>query len=195
MNYFLLIFLFIVSPALAMEYSEGDKTIFAKKERFADRFFIKNTLLEIFGKSNSSTIDEKFFKTGKQVGGPCDIYQQVYHKPDQVLDSDSECVTGKQGGHFPHYASNNILRTAHLFTTCYEIIYRNPLSKKIMNQYSKAKSLEDLITAISKSFYPLEKNISLDDVLKNKYKKLPKNRELHQKILLTYCLSPDWQRL
>jgi len=194
MRLFLFI-LFFTQVSHSMEYKEGEKRIIEKKERFADRFFIKNTLIEIFGKSSSSLIDKNFFKTGKQVGGPCDIYQQVYHQPDQLLESDSECVTGKQGVNFPHYASQNILRSAHLFKTCYEIIYRQALGKKLKGHYKISKTLEELISMTSKEFYPLEQNGKLDQLLKAKYKKLPKKRELHQKILLTYCLSPEWQRL
>lgn len=181
----ILVFISIVPLLFAQDYEKNTSTGVVKEKRFAGRQFIKNTLVEVFGESSSSLIDEVYFKVGKQVGGPCDIYEQVYYEHDKVLNPSVECPGGKPASKNSLFPKTNILRSSHILKTCYEISINKDLPKKFQGK--------DYLKKISNSFYPF----GGDEKLKKKLSKKSQNKgeEAIKKTLLTYCLSPGWQTL
>jgi hypothetical protein len=194
MKFILLIIL--LNTSYADEYRENDQQAVQKVMRFSDRFFIKNTLLEIFGKEIEDIIDLNYFKTGKQVGGSCDIYEQVFYTDSKLADKNKECVNGKTGVTFPLYPENSLLRSANILKTCYLIIHNRPLSKSLKKKlFSKNKESSIAINAY-REFYPYGGNSELLNLLKNKKKGFFEGtEEFSKKILFDLCLSPTWQIL
>ncbi|TNE97516.1 MAG: hypothetical protein EP326_11330 [Deltaproteobacteria bacterium] len=183
----ILLMLYILSNlAFADDYAEKNGPSVKKTERFAGRFFIRNTLMEIFGKSAEPIIEANYFKAGKQVGGPCDIYEQVYHEHDHMEDPTRECPGGKPASKYPHFPKTNILRSSHLLKTCYELVYKQPIPSSLQGQ-------NDFIKSVSKKFYPFGGDEKLRETLSLKFKKW--DLESRKEALFTYCLSPGWQRL
>lgn len=192
----LLLSILLVSTAFSQDYDEEKVSSVERPVRFAGRYFIKNTLIEIFGKAAEPVIEKNYFKTGKQVGGPCDIYEQVFHEQNKVNDPDTECVTGKPGVNFPHFPRSGILRTSHIVKTCYELIYGQPLSKRLKKQFNNKVNSKVMIGTISKMFYPYGGDEALFDHLVKKYDKNERpSNEMRKQVLLSFCLSPGWQTL
>jgi len=181
-----LLLLLLFFPGWAQEYEEGTGAAVQKADRFAGRFFIRNTLIDIFGNEASEIIDRNYFKVGKQVGGPCDIYEQVYHEHDKMVDPTRECPGGKPAAKFPLYPKTNILRSSHMMKTCYELVYRRPIPKVF-------QGTSNFLKVVSKKFYPYGGDEKLQKKLHSKYKVWDEPRL--KEALLTYCLSPGWQRL
>ncbi len=155
--------------------------------RMGNRFFVKNTLLEVFGNNehHRKIIDKNFFKAGESVGGPCDICEQVYHQPEEVFEPESECVGGKGVSKVAHFPKTNILRTTHLIKTYTGLVLGLPEDQEIFKGNILEKS--------SYAFYPYGGDI---EIRKSLQKKAPFNSlELKKEVLLTYCLSPQWQSL
>ncbi len=182
----ILIFFLISFRLFAQDYDEIKGNVISRPERFASRYFIRNTLIEIFGKEASEVIDKNYFKAGKQVGGPCDIYEQVYHDHDKMVDPTRECPGGKPASKFPMFPDSNILRSSHMMKTCYELVYKGPFAKRLLRE----KKFEE---TLSQSFYPYGGDEKLKGILKKSL--LSKDEEERRKALLTYCLSPGWQTL
>lgn len=184
---YLLLFLFLNSMnTFSQDYEEKTSVVIKKRDRFAGRFFIRNTLLEIFGKEAEPIIERNYFKAGKQVGGPCDIYEQVYHDHDQMLDPTRECPGGKPASKYPMFPESNILRSSHMMKTCYELVYKMPLPRSLSGS-------KDILSLVSKKFYPFGGDEKLQKKLRSKYKVWDRPRI--QEALFSYCLSPGWQRL
>lgn len=185
---FLLFFSFQYLVLAEEAYETSKSRVWGK--RMANRFFIRNTLIEIFGDTAKvkEIIDANYMKGGKSVGGPCDIYEQVYHDNNKVLDPLTECHGGKGAAKYPLFPETNILRTSLLTKTCHELIWSNPLPP-----HFQKISFSSLLDTISENFYPYGGDEKLKELIKKKYK--DPSKEAEKEILLTYCLSPGWQRL
>jgi hypothetical protein len=192
---FLIIFAFL-TPADSSDYETKTNNAVRREVRFADRFFVKNTLMEIFGKEVEQIINKNYFKAGKQVGGGCDIYEQVFYTETDLEDPDSECINGKTGRTFPHYPQNTLLRSANILKTCYEIIYQRSLSKDLMKRTHSNIEKTSFSELAFKEFYPYGGNDKLLNLIKAKKKGFFEGTEdFSKKIFFDLCLSPNWQKL
>jgi|GEM_PF-5867552 len=184
----MIFWLILTSLVFASEYDDSNDFEKLKDPiRFANRFFIKNTLIEIFGDTEQvkSLIDKNFFKVGGQVGGPCDIYEQVYHSPEELLDPNVECPKGKSASKFDLFPKSNLLRSSYLVKTCYELSINRELPSNLRSEL--------FFKNLSRAFYPYGGDKELMIVVKSKYSDL--SGISRKKALLTYCVSSKWQEL
>lgn len=148
-----------------------------------NRHFLKAKLIKIFGESSEKIINENLFFSSSDVGGPCDIYEQVFHYSENLLDENKKCIGGKSGSRYPLKGRHSNLRTASLIKTCFNLVENKEIIKNVS---LRSKSLESHY----KLFYPYNKSPKLLEEIK---KNSSNDTQGLKKALFTICLSPDWQ--
>lgn len=153
--------------------------------QFHNRFFVRNTLGEIFGPKSHAIIDELYYKAGAYVGGPCDVYEQVYHQENSLSRPNARCFGGKQASKYPLFVESSILRTSLILKTCHALVEQLNWDERFDNS--------SFMKQVSRKFYPYGGDDELFNFLKAKY---PEPNDSHKKeILLSYCISPGWQKV
>jgi hypothetical protein len=131
-------------------------------------------------------INNNYYHSGSSVAGPCDFYEQVFNQKDKPVDTNSRCVGGKVATKNKMYAENTSLRSAAIIKTCILLTQKKSL---LQTSYAKQKPSVELAY---RHFYPFNGGEEYFDLIKmSKEKTLIKE---YKKAMLSFCLTPNWQR-
>lgn len=171
----LLLFIFLITSSS-----------FAKTPVYKNRHYIKNKLIEVFGVESKAVILKSFFFATNDLGGPCDIYSQVYNNEKSVLDPFTKCPGGKAGSKISMYGKDSPLRSAALLKTCH----------KLSSSFNQPQKVVDPVKQAYESFYPFDLRPKLKLKVDKELGALNlKPQEKLRKSLFTFCLSPGWQEI
>lgn len=168
----------------------------------ADRYYVKSVLINVFGDSANSTIDEKIIKNGAHFGGPCDMYQQVRTgKLDaDIKDQSTFCLDGATGTRLPLVAKNNMFRESVMSLVCQQLSQNsktlNFALKKSgtgIDNLPNTQSIDNVV----KLFNPVAEHSTAmaNSLLKSKSLKKLSPPEQWQIIVKSVCTDISWQIL
>lgn len=189
------------------KYGKKKNTIEANRQlRIGDRFYVESVLKDIFGESIITAQGDQayqlIYRRQGTFGGGCDFYSNNieetgagsgnYKTPDKRLNCFESPYNNSQVG------QSTIVRAGYMVKFCEFTIERNPAA--VGHAYDKV-DIDPSSTAINmknfsklhKLFYPLETpNQKFSSLLKELNNDQDK-KEAWDTILLSLCVSPDWQ--
>jgi hypothetical protein len=181
------------------EYKETEvKSVISKKIVIADRLFVSNTLVDIFGNKARKYTDKFIMENVSFFGGPCDIYEQIRPDERSIKDQTTSCYNRKSNSKELLNPRSSLLRSGNIVKTCTAITTDKDVMKLFFDQFKMKKKKhfnEEVLKKLHNIFYPL------DPITKNQLDKLKllfnisPSQDRWNILAYTYCLSPDWRVL
>jgi hypothetical protein len=170
--------------------------------RGGDRFYLESMLMRVFGPSydNSSIVSNNISKKLTIFGGICDHYEHNLDNNNRVEFPKLVC---HQDVAVSVLAPTSIIRTSWIINTCEQVINSNQTALTFafkraginpdVDKYSAEKGDQ-----IYKLFYPigaLSNDVSLvyEQAYTKDLKLIGTNKEFWTIVLLSVCLTPEWQ--
>lgn len=185
LKFLLIIFLLFPLGGNGSEYESSKSLPVAHiNPRLADREYVFNKLLTVFGPESKTILLENIYNKPNIFGGPCDIYSQVRPTENTLLDPMSDCFERNDNSQVPMIGKQSLLRSALMVKTC-KLLTKNKKSFKHattnINKTSKTESYFRL-------FHPFS---TYSKQLDLKLSKIKDKKEL----LNLLCIDPSWQIL
>lgn len=180
--------------------------------QMADRFYISNVLIDIFGEQvdQYGLINHRIVRNQAIFGGPCDKYERVYNENTRSDGSkfftsqnvDSECRAGVEWT-TKHHLNSTSLRQGWMIRTCEDIFAHQPqaiqyalgnLGILTNSVYTKDRSYEH-VQSIYQAFHGVKSlHREVYETLLVHGKDLS-DKDFWEGTLMTFCISPEWQAL
>jgi hypothetical protein len=184
----ILLFLIFIHPD-THAYEQQIATV-RQREKFGNKFFIANRLKDIFGPDSEDLITKNILLSHNDLGGPCDLYEQEYKSPHEVVDTKAKCLRGKLGTMAPLSGKNTVVRTSLIAKTCMSLVNNDKTLRFLEKSLRDRNKINDSIHHL---FYPLNDDQKREDHFLDHFK--DSTSEKIKRTTLYYCLTKPWQTL
>lgn len=166
----------------------------ASAERFADRYYVTNVLVNNFGEKSKTIVLDNIFKNPELFGGSCDYYEQVRVGPnDYANPPERNCFGGKQEFALPLSVPYSKSRSSLMIKVCNELISCQDCISFFLEKikYNDSKSKVDSV--LSAFFW----NDQMVQKLKPEFEKIydrywfPSKKQ--RMLIMNACIDHRWQ--
>ncbi|WP_372653407.1 hypothetical protein [Halobacteriovorax sp.] len=184
----------ILSFILSINLNAGE--YITKSPQIANRFLIENILVEVFDPAVKKYTQKYIIPSVSALGGPCDLYEQIREDKTEVLDLYSSCFGNKSNHKIDISTNSNSMRSGLIYKTCKSIVDDTDIMKSFYKKYkiNRYRFNDRSLQKIHNSFFPNKEITKAQESIFTKiFYKSSKNK--WKNIILSYCISPEWQIL